>query len=159
LTTSDRGIEVNLDRAKTAQDGDGQRVIIPAADAPLAMQWLDHWVRIAGRQPGWLVFSQVSRSDRVIHRPMSPIAVTAVVRTLVHQFLLAGGMESVAAWAAASRYRSHSLRAGYATEAAVSGVALSRIQDHCRHKSPLTTAGYVRLAQDWSKSGLKGLLP
>ena len=158
LTTSPRGIEVHLDVAKTAQDGAGQRVIIPAADAPLAMAWMDHWVRAAGRQPGRLVFCQISRADRVIPRPMSPTAVTAVVRTLVHEYLLAGGMEPVSAWAAASRFRSHSLRAGYATEAADRGVVLSRIQDHCRHRSPVTTAGYVRLAQDWANSGLKGLL-
>jgi integrase len=159
LTTSDRGIEIHLDRAKTAQDGDGQRVIIPAADAPLAMTWLAHWVQMAGRQPGRLVFLQMSRSSRVIPRPMSPTAVTAVVRTLVHEYLLARGMEPVAAWTTASHYRSHSLRAGYATEAADRGVVLTRIQEHCRHKSPLTTAGYIRLAQDWGNSGLKGLLP
>jgi integrase len=158
MTTSSRGIEVHLDLAKTAQNGDGQRVIIPAADAPLAMTWLEHWIKVAGRRPGQRVFCQISRSDRLIQRPMSPVAVTAVVRSLVLEYLLASGMEEVAAVTAANRYRSHSLRSGYATQAAHGGVVLSRIQDHCRHKSPLTTAGYIRLAQDWDNSGLKGLL-
>jgi integrase len=90
---------------------------------------------------------------------MSPVAVTAVVRSLVLDYLLASGMEEVAAVTAANRFRSHSLRSGFATQAADNGVVLSRIQDHCRHKSPLTTANYIRISQDWSKSGLKGLLP
>jgi integrase len=158
ITTSSRGIEIHLDVAKTAQDGDGQGVIVPAEDATLVMTWLDHWVAAAGRQPGRLVLLQVSRCNRVIPKPMSPIAVTTVVRTHVLQYLLAGGMEQVAAVAAAGHYRSHSLRAGYATEAADRGVVPARIQDHCRHKSALTTQGYIRLSQDWANSGLKGLL-
>jgi integrase len=157
ITTSSRGIEISLDVAKTAQDGDGQSVIVPAADASLVVTWLEHWVRAAGRQPGRRVFLQMSRSDRVILRPMAAVAVTAVVRTHVLQYLLAGGMEKVAAAAVASSYRSHSLRAGYATEAAAGGVAEARIRDHCRHKSAVTTANYIRLAQDWGNSGLKGL--
>jgi integrase len=158
LTTSPRGIEIHLDRAKTAQDGEGQHVTIPAVDAPAAIAWLDHWVRAAGRQPGRLVFSQISRSDRILWKPMSPTAVTHVVREHVLDYLLAGGMEEVAAVTAANGFRSHSCRSGYATTAAYSGVAPARIQQHCRHKSPITTAGYVRRAEEWDNSGLKGLL-
>jgi integrase len=158
ITTSARGIEIHLDVAKTAQDGDGQMVIVPAEDAALVMTWLDHWVQAAGRQPGRLVFLQMSRSDRVIPRGMAAVAVTEVVRTHVLDDLRAGGMEEVAAVTAAKAYRSHSLRAGYATEAALGGVVEARIRDHCRHKSALTTQGYIRLAQDWDNSGLKGLL-
>jgi integrase len=89
---------------------------------------------------------------------MAAVAVTQVVRTHVLQYLLAGGMEAVAAVTAANAYRSHSLRSGYATEAALGGVVPARIQEHCRHRSALTTAGYVRVSQDWADSGLKGLL-
>jgi integrase len=159
ITTSSRGVEIRLDIAKTAQTGDGQTVIVPAEDAPLVMTWCDHWVRAAGRKPGQLVFCQMSRSDRPINGPMAAVAVTAVVREHVLQYLLAGGMEQVAAVAAAGHYRSHSLRSGYATEAGARGVVMPRIAEHCRHKNILTTSGYVRLGQDWANSGLKGLLP
>ena len=158
LTTSTRGVEVRLDLAKTAQDGEGQSVIVPAEDARLVMTWMGHWINAAGRQPGQRVFLQMSRSNRVIPRPMSAVAVTHVVRAHVLAHLISGGMEEVAAVTAANGYRSHSLRAGYATEAAAGGVAEARIRDHCRHKSALTTAGYVRLSQDWADSGLKGIL-
>jgi integrase len=159
ITTSSRGVEIHLDVAKTAHDGDGQTVIVPAEDAPLVMTWCDRWVRAAGRQPGRLIFCQMSRSDRPINGPMAAVAVTAVVRTHVLEYLIAGGVEKVAAVAAASHYRSHSLRSGFATEAGARGVVMPRIAEHCRHRSILTTAGYVRLGQDWENSGLKGLLP
>jgi integrase len=126
---------------------------------PLVMTWLKHWEKAAGRQPGRLVFLQMSRCDRMIPKGMAAVAVTQVVRTHVLKYLLAGGMEEVAAVTAANGYRSHSLRSGYATEAALGGVVEAVIRDHCRHKSALTTAGYVRLARDWGNSGLKGLLP
>jgi integrase len=158
VTTSERGVEIHLDVAKTAQDGSGQTVIVPASEARLVMTWLDHWVKEAGRQPGRLVFLQMSRSDRVIPQGMAAVAVTQVVRTHILKYLLDSGMEEVAAVTAANDYRSHSLRAGYATEAAAGGVVEARIRDHCRHKSALTTMGYIRLAQDWNDFGLKGLL-
>jgi integrase len=159
LATPSQGIEVHLDVAKTAQDGDGQRVIVPAEDAPLVLRWLDHWTRAAGRQPGRLVFLQMSRSDRVLDKPMSPVSVTHVVRKHVLEYLIASGMDEVAAVTAANSYRNHSLRAGVATEAGAAGVVMQRIADHCRHKSILTTSEYVRLGLDWNNSGIKGLLP
>jgi integrase len=158
VTTSSRGVEIHLDIAKTAQDGSGQTVIVPADDARLVMTWMTFWEKAAGRQPGRLVFLQMSRGDRVIPRGMAAVAVTQVVRTHVLKYLIGSGMEEVAAVTAANAYRSHSLRAGYATEAAAGGVVEARIRDHCRHRSALTTAGYIRLAQDWDNSGLKGLL-
>jgi integrase len=89
---------------------------------------------------------------------MAPTAVTAVVRRHVLEFLLAGGMEEVAAVALATCYRSHSLRSGYASSAAAGGVVEADIREHCRHKSAETTAGYIRLGRKWRQGGLKGLV-
>jgi integrase len=153
------GIEVHFRRTKTDQTGkEAQQVIIPAPDVPLVLTWLGHWERIAGRVPGRLVFMQVSRCDRIIWKPMASTGVTAVVRKNVLEFLLAAGMEQVAAVALASGFRSHSLRSGYATSASAGGVVEAEIREHCRHKSAETTAGYIRLGRKWQSSGLKGLL-
>jgi integrase len=153
------GVEVHFRRTKTDQTGrEAQQVIIPTPDVPLVTTWLGHWERIAGRVPGRLLFTQVSRCDRILWKPMASTAVTAVVRRHVLAFLLASGMDEVAAVALASCYRSHSLRSGYATSAAAGGVAEAEIRLHCRHKSAETTAGYVRLGRKWAQGALKGLL-
>jgi integrase len=160
IVTRPAGVELHFRRTKTDQTGgEAQQVIIPAPDVPLVMTWLNHWERIAGRVPGRLAFTQVSRGDRIISKPMASTAVTAVVRQNVLTFLLASGMEEVAAVALASRYRSHSLRSGYATSAAAGGVVEAEIRDHCRHKNAETTANYIRLGRKWAQGGLKGLLP
>jgi integrase len=158
VVTRSAGVEVHF-RTKTDQTGrDAQQVIIPAPDVPLVQTWLSHWQGIAGRVPGRLIFTQVSRCDRIIGKPMAPTAVTAVVRRHVLEFLLAGGMEEVAAVALATCYRSHSLRSGYASSAAAGGVVEADIREHCRHKSAETTAGYIRLGRKWRQGGLKGLV-
>ena len=160
IVTRPAGVEVHFRRTKTDQTGrEAQQVIIPAPDVPLVVTWLGHWERIAGRVPGRLIFTQVSRCDRIIWKPMAPTAVTAVVRKNVLEFLLASGKEEVAAVALASSYRSHSLRSGYATSAAAGGVVEAEIREHCRHKSAETTAGYIKLGRKWAEGGLKGLLP
>lgn len=51
----------------------------------------------------------------------------------------------------------HSLRAGYATSAAARDMPGYRIQQHTRHKSAQMVAGYIREADKWTKSGLKGV--
>lgn len=159
IVTRPAGVEVHFRRTKTDQTGrEAQQVIIPAPDVPLVMTWLGHWERIAGRVPGRLIFTQISRCNRIIGKPMAPTGVTAVVRQNVLQFLLASGKEEVAAVALASSYRSHSLRSGYATSAAAGGVVEAEIREHCRHKSAETTAGYIRLGRKWAEGGLKGLV-
>jgi integrase len=51
----------------------------------------------------------------------------------------------------------HSLRAGYATSAAARDMPGYRIQQHTRHKSAQMVAAYIREADKWTKSGLKGV--
>ena len=57
----------------------------------------------------------------------------------------------------AERMSGHSTRAGYATAAAAANVPGYRIQQHTRHKSAEMVARYVRDADKWMKSGLKGV--
>jgi integrase len=57
----------------------------------------------------------------------------------------------------AERMSGHSMRAGYATAAAAANVPGYRIQQHTRHKSAEMVARYVRAADKWTKSGLKGV--
>ena len=49
------------------------------------------------------------------------------------------------------------LRAGYATSAAARNMPGYRIQQHIRHKRAQMVAEYIREADKWTKSGLKGV--
>jgi len=79
--------------------------------------------------------------------------------------LAVGSHELTAWWRAASTRRaafavnqtSPVMRAGYATAAAAANVPGYRIQHHTRLKSAEKVARYVREADKWTKSGLKGV--
>ena len=51
----------------------------------------------------------------------------------------------------------HSLRAGFITSAARAGVPEWKIRARSRHKSAEQVASYIRAAEEWTDSGLKGL--
>jgi hypothetical protein len=51
----------------------------------------------------------------------------------------------------------HSSRAGYATSAAARDMPGYRIQQHTRHKSAQIVTEYIREAEKWTKSALKGV--
>jgi integrase len=51
----------------------------------------------------------------------------------------------------------HGLRAGYATSAAARDMPGYRIQQHTRHTSAQMVAGYIREADKWAKSDLRGV--
>jgi hypothetical protein len=59
--------------------------------------------------------------------------------------------------AAVVLFSGHSMRAGYATSAAAKDIPGYRIQAHTRHKSAEMVNGYIRDADRWGKSGLKGV--
>jgi hypothetical protein len=47
--------------------------------------------------------------------------------------------------------------AGYATSAAARNMPAYRIQSHTRHKSAQVVVGYIREADEWTKSGRDGV--
>ena len=117
--------EIRLFRSKAAQERP-EDVILPAADMPLALEWLNHWGKIRGRKAGELVFQQLSRSGRPLPLPMAPEAIAKMVRRRVHEHLLATGVDAAEALALAEEYSGHSLRSGVATEASDAGASARR---------------------------------
>ena len=51
----------------------------------------------------------------------------------------------------------HSLRAGFCTAAAIAGKPEWKIRSRSRHKTAELVARYVRTAEEWTDSGLKGV--
>ena len=157
IRTSPAGVEIKILRSKAAQERP-EDVILPAADMPLALEWIGRWAKIRGRKSGELVFQRLSRSNRLMLLQMAPEAIAKIVRRRVHEHLLATGIEPAEALALAEEYSGHSLRAGVATEASEAGISEARIRLHCRHRSPVTTAKYIRVTNNWQNSALKGVL-
>jgi integrase len=78
------------------------------------------------------------------HTALSPAAVGLIVKRAVIKAAITEGITQSAAKAMARNFAGHSLRAGHATSAAQNGAPGHAIQRQLRHKSVVTTSGYIR---------------
>jgi DNA-binding IclR family transcriptional regulator len=83
--------------------------------------------------------------------------VARIIKARVRAFAVATGKSEADAVAIATQVSGHSMRAGYATAALAADMPSYRIQQHTRRKSAEMVALYVREADKWTKSGLKGV--
>jgi integrase len=137
ITRFEAGMEINLPRSKTDQEGVGRTVWIPhAKDAercPVAA--LDEWLARADISRG-PVFRWVSRHDNLVgDKGLTSQSVALVVKRSVKRVHGAAATKAVSG---------HSLRAGYCTEAALVGMAPWQIREQTGHKSDVTLAKYIR---------------
>jgi integrase len=88
---------------------------------------------------------------------MSDSSVARIVKSRVHKLARSRGKSKAEADELVALFSGHSLRAGYATSAAARDMPGDRIQQHTRQKSAQMVAGYIREADKWTKSGLKGV--
>ena len=137
ISRFEHGVEINLPRSKTDQEGIGRTVWIPhAKDAercPVAA--LDEWLTLSGIHCG-PVFRWVSRQGNLVgDKGLTPQSVALVVKRSVKRVHGASATKVVSG---------HSLRAGYCTEAAVAGMAPWQIREQTGHKSDVTLAKYIR---------------
>lgn len=131
------GLLLAIHRSKTDQEALGH--LVPVAHGSHAntdpVAALDAWLGHRGSDPGPLFTGM-----RNGHLTTEPISGTAVGRMLRHR--------AQAARLPAERITPHSLRAGHATTAALSGVSLDRIAMQTRHKRLSTLLErYIRPAQ------------
>jgi integrase len=138
LTENEAGIDVLLRRSKTDQNGQGRTVFIAFAKGERCpIKALNAWRELAGIESGFL-FRAVSRYDRVSSRALTPQSVALIVKSAVRR---AHGD------AAAASSSGHSLRAGYCTQAAMSGLASWQIKETTGHRSDATLSKYIRPVQ------------
>ena len=127
------GVEIFLPHSKTDQERKGRTVFVPFANGDRCpvralMQWLD----VAEIKEGF-VFRAVTRHDRIARHGLSAQSVALVVKSSVARV---GGD--------ADKVSGHSLRAGYCTQAAMSGLQPWQIREQTGHKSDVTLAKYIR---------------
>lgn len=143
----DSGVELLLRRSKTDQEGMGRTVFIPRGwGSHCPVKALGNWLTYAGIDCGPL-FRPINRHDKVVgSKALTPQSVALIVKASVR--MMAGD-------AAAKMAAGHSLRAGYCTEAAQSGLQSYQIREQTGHKSDVTLSRYIRPV---NKRKIPGLL-
>ena len=137
LAWVEEGAVVTLRRSKTDQAGQGRAVAIPrgAHAATCPVRALRQWIEQAGLATG-PIFRPVDRHGKLRRGRLHPNAVGAIVQRALQR----AGFE-------AGKYGGHSLRAGFATQAAKNGATAFDIMRQTGHRSVQTVSRYVREAQ------------
>ncbi len=130
------GMVLHLRRSKTDQEADGREVPIPFGSRPetCAVNALRSWMQSAQLESGAL-FRGIDRHGHLADRGLTPTAVALIVKK-----------RATAAGLNASAYSGHSLRAGFATSAALGGAPEWAIMKQTGHRSRAMLDRYVRLA-------------
>jgi hypothetical protein len=156
LVRDDRGLAITLLSSKTGK-GEPEEVIIPCVDMPTACNALADWIDRAGIQPGAPLLRSVSKGGEISADRLSDRSVARIIKKEVRAWAIAAGRSEAEATELAELCSGHSLRAGYCTASAMAGVPEWKARRRSRHRSAETFAGYVRAAEEWTDSGLKGV--
>jgi integrase len=156
VTLDERGVVVTLAQSKSSQ-AEAVTVVIPCADMPTACASLEAWANVAKLEPAQPVFRPVDQRQIIGEGRLTDRSVARILKSRVYALLLLRGKTSDEADELVARFSGHSMRAGYVTSGAAMDIPSYRLQQHARHKSSAMVAVYVREAEKWTKSGLKGV--
>lgn len=137
LRTREEGLEITIRRSKTDQEGAGRRVALVHGTDPLTcpITALQRWLERADIQRG-PVFRAVDRHGNVNRTRLTAAGVNLIVKRAAQ----AAGLD-------AATYSGHSLRAGFATTAALNGASERQIAAQTGHRSMEVLRGYIRPAR------------
>ena len=152
----ERGLVITLLRTKGGK-GEPETVIVPCPDMPTACEALAAWASLANLQPGQPVFRNVTKGGEIGADRLTDRSVSLIIKKQARACAIAAGQSEVEADALADLCSGHSLRAGYCTAAAMAGTPEWKIRRRSRHRTAELVARYVRAAEDWTDSGLKGV--
>jgi len=132
------GIIVLLKRSKTDQQGEGREVAIPYGSNPLTcpVRALQDWLNAANITNG-PVFRSINRHEQISLRSLTSQSVALIVKRRVLD------TEKV------FTFSGHSLRAGFATTAAMAGIPEYAIMKQTGHKRSDTIKKYIRAGNFW----------
>ncbi len=131
------GLVVGIPRSKRDQEGKGEEVEIPCGQNPATcpVRALENWIKIAPIKDG-AVFRKVMKSGRIGEQALDPESITWILR----RALDAAGYKG----AKLKEFSSHSLRAGFCTQASLNGASEIEMMQQSRHKSMNTLRRYIR---------------
>jgi site-specific recombinase XerD len=133
LSPSPDGVRIRIARSKTDQQGRGQELLVVYAEAPrpCPVRALRAWIETAAITTG-PVFRRVTRTGAV----SSPLTAQSVA-LIIKKRARTAGLDP-------REFAGHSLRAGYATQAARDGHHPTQIAATTRHQDQRVLAGYIR---------------
>ena len=132
LSPSPDGIRLRVARSKTDQRGRGHELLVVYAEPPhpCPVRALRAWIHGAGISDG-AVFRRVTRTGAV-STPLSGQSVALIIKKRAQ----AAGLDP-------REFSGHSLRSGYATQAARDGHHPTQIAATTRHQDQRVLAGYI----------------
>jgi site-specific recombinase XerD len=132
IEVAPEGVIVTLRRSKTDQEGRGQRLGIPYGSRPSTcpVRALKAWLEASGISEDSL-FRSITRHGRMGER-LTDKGVSRIVKRSTEQI----GLDP-------TKYSAHSLRAGFATQAAASGASERAIMRQTRHTSVTVARTYI----------------
>jgi site-specific recombinase XerD len=147
LHVTNNGIEIVLRHSKTDQVGQGTTKAIPFGSSPLLcpVRALNEWLQVIARAEGPL-FVSIGKGQRLTDRRLSDKSVADLIKSYASKAGLGD-----------SDYAGHSLRAGFATQAALNGASDRAIMTQTGHRSRSMVDRYVRHATIWSDNGVTRL--
>ena len=138
------GLKINLRRSKTDQFGEGFTKALPYFDSiqycPVVS--LKKWIEISKIVSGPL-FRRFSKGSKLLEKRLTD----QTVALLIKEYLKLAGIDS-------KNYSGHSLRSGFATSAADSGVEERSIMAMTGHKSTEMVRRYIREANLFKNNAL-----
>ena len=138
------GLKINLKRSKTDQFGEGFTKALPYFDSSqyCPVISLKNWLEISKITSGAL-FRRFSKGSKLSENRLTD----QTVALLIKEYLKSGGIES-------KNYSGHSLRSGFATSAAESGVEERSIMAMTGHKSTEMVRRYIKEANLFKNNAL-----
>ncbi|HWE31898.1 MAG TPA: site-specific integrase [Solirubrobacteraceae bacterium] len=133
LSPSPDGLRIRIARSKTDQQGRGQELLVVYAESPrpCPVRALRAWLDIAAITTG-PIFRRVTRTGAV-SSPLTGQSVALIIKKRAR----AAGLDP-------REFAGHSLRSGYATQAARDGHHPTQIAATTRHQDQRVLAGYIR---------------
>ena len=141
------GMIITLPRSKTDQTGEGAQCIIPFGNEKRCpVRALIDW-RKASNQWHGAIFRRINKVGAISDESITPRHWNECLRHLAKQ----------AGLSQADRISSHSLRRGFATEAARLGASMPAIQRHGRWRSTKTVLEYIEAGRQFQDSAVNVL--
>ncbi len=147
LSKTDEGIVILIRGGKTDQKHEGRKIGIPFGRDPLTcpVKALCEWLEASRIYSG-----SIFRPMNKFGRPRSDRLSGAAVAEIVKKYCVLIGKKSL-------NFSGHSLRAGFATSAAMAGASERSIQKQTGHASLIVLRRYIREAEIFRENAFRSL--
>jgi site-specific recombinase XerD len=138
------GLKITIRKSKTDQFGEGALKALPYFDSSkyCPVESIKNWIRISKIKSGPL-FRRFTKGSKLSKNRLTD----QTVALLIKQYLMLAGIDS-------KNYSGHSLRSGFATSAAESGVEERSIMAMTGHKSTEMVRRYIKEANLFKNNAL-----